>query len=125
GYASLKKDVNLSVDGEARTVSTMGSTVGDVLEDEGIELGKHDEVLPDVDEEVSDGTRISVRFARQLELTVDGKTTKHWVTATDVNSALAQVGRRYAGADLSASRSSSIGRDGMSLEVATPKKLTV
>lgn len=82
-------------------------------------------MLPDLDEKVSDGTRISVNYARPLELTVDGKTTTHWVTATDVNAALAQVGRRYSNADLSASRSSSIGRDGLALEIATPKKLTI
>lgn len=125
GYASLQKEVSLSVDGEARTVSTMGSTVGDVLEEEGIELGEHDEVLPSPDEEISDGTRIAVKYARPLKLTVDGETTTHWVTATDVDTALAQTGRRYAAADLSASRSATLGRDGMALEIATPKKLTI
>lgn len=125
GYASLNKEVSLSVDGKASTVSTMGSTVGDVLEEEGIDVNERDVVLPGVDEKISDGTRISVKYARPLELTVDGETTTHWVTSTDVDSALAEVGRRYAGSDLSASRSSSIGRDGMTLEVATPKRLTI
>ncbi|WP_110206654.1 resuscitation-promoting factor [Nocardioides daejeonensis] len=125
GYASLNKEVNLSVDGESRTVSTMGSTVGDVLESEGIDVTERDIVLPGLDEKISDGTRIAVKFARPLELTVDGKQATYWVTSTDVNSALAEVGRRYAGADLSTSRSTSIGRDGLALEVATPKKLTI
>ena len=91
GYASLQKDVSLSVDGETRTVSTMGSTVEDVLEEEGIELGEHDEVLPSPDEEIADGARIAVKYARPLKLTVDGETTTHWVTATDVDAALAQT----------------------------------
>lgn len=125
GYASLNKEVSLSVDGESRTVKTMGSTVADVLEDEGIEVGEHDEVLPSLDEEVADGSRIAVRFGRELELTVDGRTSKHWVHSTDVASALAEIDRRFQGADLSASRSAVIGRDGLALEVATPKKLRV
>lgn len=125
GYASLNKEVSLSVDGESRTVKTMGSTVADVLEDEGIEVGEHDEVLPSLDEEVADGSRIAVRFGRELELTVDGRTSKHWVHSTDVASALAEIDRRFQGADLSASRSAVIGRDGLALEVATPKKLRI
>lgn len=125
GYASLNKEVSLSVDGESRTVKTMGSTVADVLEDEGIEVGEHDEVLPSLDEEVADGSRIAVRFGRELELTVDGRTSKHWVHSTDVASALAEIDRRFQGADLSASRSAAIGRDGLALEVATPKKLRI
>ena len=60
----------------------MGDTVGEVLEAEGIEVDEtHDIVAPGLDEQVEDGNRISVRFGRELELTVDGKTTTHWVTA--------------------------------------------
>jgi uncharacterized protein YabE (DUF348 family) len=43
------------------------------------------------------------------------------VNSTDVASALGEIGRRFDGADLSASRSSSIGRSGLTLEVVTPK----
>ncbi len=125
GYSALTKDVSLSIDGESRTVSSMGSTVADVLDDEGIEISEHDQVLPGLDEEVSDGTHISVQFGRPLELTVDGVTKTHWVRSTDVKSALAEIDQRFQGADLSASRSAAIGRDGLALEVATPKKLRI
>ena len=66
---------------------------------------------PSLDEAVADGSRISVRFGRALELTVDGKTTTHWVTATDVATALAEIGRRFGGADLSTSRGTDIDRE--------------
>ena len=125
GYAALSKDVTVSLDGEPRQVSALGGTVGDVLEAEGIEVGKHDVVAPSPDEEVTDGSRISVRFGRPLELTVDGKEQTHWVTSTDVAAALGEIGNRVLGADLSTSRGAGISRDGMALEVVTPKKLTV
>ncbi len=123
GYAALSKSVTVSLDGQPREVSAMGGTVGDVLESEGIEVGKHDIVAPSVDEEVADGSRISVRFGRPLELSVDGKETTHWVTSTDVAAALGEIGSRFLGADLSTSRGAGIGREGMALEVVTPKKL--
>jgi resuscitation-promoting factor RpfB len=123
GYAALNKSVTLSLDGQPREVSAMGGTVGDVLESEGIEVGKHDIVAPSVDEEIAEGSRISVRFGRPLELSVDGNESTHWVTSTDVAAALGEIGSRFLGADLSTSRSAGIGREGMALKVVTPKKL--
>ncbi len=124
GYTALSNTVTLSIDGQSEQVTALGGTVGDVLESEGIEVTHRDLVLPSVDEAVTDGSAISVRFARPLELTVDGKTETHWVTATDVGSALVQIGERYSGADLSVSRGGSIDRSGLALEVVTPKQLT-
>ena len=43
------------------------------------------------------------------------------MNSTNVASALGEIGRRFDGADLSASRGSSIGRSGLTLEVVTPK----
>jgi len=125
GYAALNKEVRLSVDGQTRTVESMGSTVGDVLESQDIKVGEHDQVLPSLDEKVDDGTAISVRYGRPLELEVDGEARTYWVTSTDVESALSEIGRRYSGAALSASRSADIDRGGMSLTVVTPKTLTI
>jgi uncharacterized protein YabE (DUF348 family) len=124
GYTALSNTVTLSLDGQSQQVTALGGTVGDVLESEGIEVTDRDLVFPSVDEAVSDGSAISVRFGRPLELTVDGETETHWVTATDVGSALVQIGDRYAGADLSVSRGGSIDRSGLALEVVTPKELT-
>ena len=125
GYSAMSHDVTVSVDGQEREVSAMGGTVGDVLESEGIEVSDRDVVAPSLDEEVTDGSAISVRFARPLELKVDGNTTTHWVTATDVGGALSQLGSRFAGADLSVSRGGSIDREGMTLRVVTEKTLDV
>lgn len=124
GYAAMAKDVTLSVDGEAREVSSRGATVGEVLADQGIEVGEHDLVAPDLDESVEDGTLINVRLGRPIELTVDGDTETHWVTATDVDSALAEIGSTYDNSRLSLNRGAGIDRDGLELEVVTPKKLT-
>ncbi|UMG93643.1 ubiquitin-like domain-containing protein [Nocardioides sp. TF02-7] len=85
-----------------------------MLEAEGIEIGEHDLVQPALDAEVDDGSRIAVRYARQLELTVDGRTSTHWVTALSVDDALAQVGAVHRDARLSTSRGTEIDRGGLS-----------
>ncbi|GCD91511.1 resuscitation-promoting factor [Nocardioides sp. LS1] len=125
GYAALSKSVTLNLDGKSENVTAMGSTVGDVLDAEGIDIGAHDIVAPGLDEKVTDGSRITVKFGRPLDLEVDGKKHHYWVTATDVAGALGEIGQRFLGADLSTSRSGYIRRDGLHLEVVTPKTLHV
>lgn len=125
GYAALNKSVTLSLDGQSQTVSAMGGTVGDVLSAQGIEVTDKDLVAPALDEPIEDGSRISVQFGRTLSLEVDGEEKTYWVNSTTVASALGEIGRRFEGADLSTSRSTPLGRSGMTLEVVTPKKVQV
>ncbi|GGU10031.1 resuscitation-promoting factor [Nocardioides albus] len=125
GVKTSQTDVIVSVDGKAKDVSVNADTVGEVLEAEGIKVGDRDAVAPSVDTKVEDGSAISVRYARPLSLEVDGKAQDHWVTATTVGGALAELGRDYDRAELSTSRGAYIGRDGMSLDVVTPKNVKV
>jgi len=125
GVAHYDKAVALSVDGNASSVHVFGSTVGDVLAKQGIELGEHDTVVPSAASAVEDGDHISVRYGRKLTVTVDGVTREYWTTATTVDAALTEIGLRTEGAVLTASRSQPLGRDGLEMAVTTPKKVKV
>ena len=125
GYAALSKDVTLTLDGRTTHVSALGDTVGDVLASEGIEVTDKDLVAPAIDETVSDGSAIAIQFGRPLEVSVDGDSRIYWVNSTNVAAALGEIGRRFDGAELSASRSSSIGRTGLTLRVVTPKVVRI
>ncbi len=125
GYAAMRKTVHLSVDGSSQDVHVLGGTVRDVLQAQDISLGERDVVVPGLDSPVSDGASVAVKYARPLDVSVDGDEKRYWVTATDVSSALEQIGKGFSNADLSVSRGASIGRGGLALDVVTPKKLTV
>ena len=125
GYFSLSRDVTLAVDGRAHTVRTFSGDVRGVLAAEGIHLRSRDVVVPGLDSPVADGTRISVRYSKPLDLSIDGTKRTYWTTATDVAAALDQLGIRFAGAELSTSRSATIDREGMALRITTPKSLVV
>jgi len=125
GYAAMSKTVTLSVDGKTHSVRTFAGKVSDVLAAQNIKLGKHDAVAPGVTSSIADGQTIAVKYGRPLDVNVDGKPKRYWVTARDVSSALDQLGLRFSGADLTASRGATISRSGMSLGVVTPKTLTV
>ncbi len=125
GYASMRKTVTVAVDGHPSKVSSLGGTVGDVLDAQGISVGRHDVVVPSPNTPIDDGTHITVRYGRPLSLDVDGQHHTYWVTATDVHDALSQLGLRFSNADLSTSRSAGISRKGLDLTVVTPKRVVV
>ena len=125
GYAAMNKTVTLSIDGRTQQVHTMGDKVADVLKSQGIALGRHDVVAPGAGSSLTDGSTIAVKYGRPLDVKVDGKANRYWTTATNVASALQQLGLRFADAKLSANRGATIARSGMDLAVVTPKTLTV
>jgi uncharacterized protein YabE (DUF348 family) len=125
GYASMGKEVTLDVDGKLEHVRATGDTVGDVLDDQGIQLTRHDEVAPALDQSVHDGTTIAVRYGKPLTLDVDGNASTYWVTATHVRAALAEIDRSFDRAHLSVSRGAGITRHGLRIVVSTPKRLVL
>jgi uncharacterized protein YabE (DUF348 family) len=124
-YAGLRSDVTLAVDGQAGQVTTTASTVGDLLTAQHIAVGPHDVVAPSPTTALHDGTRVSVQYGRQVTVSVDGAPRTLWTTATDVGSAISALGLDTTGADLSTSRSTPVGRQGLAVAIATPKQVTV
>jgi len=125
GFAHFDKSVTLSVDGKTSAVHLFGSTVGDVLDNQGITLGAHDLVAPAVSAPINDNQKVVVRYGRLLTVTIDGQTKKYWTTSTTVSGALSELGIRADAAKLSVSRSQPLGRVGLAMSMTTPKDVTV
>ncbi|MGZ0151348.1 ubiquitin-like domain-containing protein [Kribbella sp. WER1] len=124
-YASKSKTVSISVDGQVRKVHTFGSTVADALKAEKVQVGDHDNVAPSLNSKLKDGQEIAVQYGRELTVNADGTKKAYWTTAGSVNEALADLGLRYDGAQLSTSRSAPLGRQGLELTVTTPKTVQI
>lgn len=123
-FVAYDKSVELDVDGSPRTLHTFADDVEELLEDEGVELGAHDAVVPGRSAPLSDGDEIAVRYGRPLLLTLDGHRQRVWTTARTVGGALRELGVRAEGARISAARSTPLGRGGRSVEVWTERTLT-
>jgi uncharacterized protein YabE (DUF348 family) len=123
-WLSMDKSVQLTVDGDARSISTYASTVGGVLDDAKITVGDHDTLAPGRDAKISDGSEIVLRRGRLVTLTVDGRPRQVWTTATTVQEALEQVGYRQDGLFVSANRSTRLPLSGYQLTLRTPKTVT-
>jgi uncharacterized protein YabE (DUF348 family) len=109
-YLRMDKEVTLVVDGEASTIRTLASTVGEVLDHEGIEIGSHDEIDPPPETDVEDGTTIDVLLGKQITLVLNGEERSIWIKGSlTVEEVLKQIniraGRRAA---LSVSRGKTV-----------------
>ncbi len=119
------KTATVVLDGAAQSVDFRGGTVGDVLAAAGLTVGAHDVLVPSASTKIDDGAKVALRRGRELQLVVDGAARTVWVTAASVDEALDQVGLRESGLELSASRSRSIPLAGFTLNVSTPKTVTL
>lgn len=125
GITAYDKAVTLSVDGTSQQVHAFASSVGDLLARQGISVGEHDVVVPAADASLADGQTVVVRYGRKLTVTVDGKTQEYYTTAQTVDAALAELQIRTEDAELSVSRSAPLGRQGLTMTVNHPKKITL
>lgn len=120
-----QKSVTLDVNGDIIQASTMSGDVEGALKSAGVEIDNRAMVTPALDESISDNSKITVRSARTVALTIDGKQEKIDTTALTVGSLLDQIGRSDAVIELSQARNQEIPLDGMELEIVTPKKFTL
>lgn len=121
--SAMDKSVKLDVDGHESTVSTYDNTVGEVLQEEGIQVGPHDALSPSPQAHVGHGDSIKIDRGRLLKVTVDGQEREQWVRSETVGQALSQMGIDDKGAKISADRNQPIPEKGMQLTVNTQKSV--
>lgn len=124
GTAFADNEVSLTVDGQQKSVHHLGGTIQDMLTKQGIQLGEHDQVIPDASQALHDGENVTVRFGRQVTVTFNGQTHTIWTTSTNLAEILAQLGVGD-DAKLSVDRSMSVGREGLNFTAVTPRHVTV
>ncbi|MFD1926724.1 ubiquitin-like domain-containing protein [Sporosarcina siberiensis] len=78
------RQVSILVDKDNKSIWTTKSTVNEVLEEAGIVVGEHDEVIPSLNEELADTDSITVLKAYEVTLNDGGKEKKYWTTSTTV-----------------------------------------
>ncbi|SEU27786.1 nitrate reductase molybdenum cofactor assembly chaperone [Nonomuraea wenchangensis] len=123
--SAMAKDVVVVVDGKRTAVRSFAASVRDALGDAGVALGYGDVVRPPAQQPLADGATIEVRRARPIKLTLDGRTSEHLVTSTDVAGALAELAIPAAAGQVSAPPDEAVPLSGMALTVYTRRKVYV
>ncbi|WP_456695297.1 transglycosylase family protein [Aeromicrobium sp. P5_D10] len=125
-YGAMSQTVTLSVEGVDSSIRTFGGTVSSVLDDHEVTLKTGDKVNMPLDGGLSDGDTIEVAYAKPVTLTVDGKVSKETVYDRTVDQAISSLGVTAApDAYISAKRTATVPRTGMSLVISSPKQLTI
>ena len=78
------KQVALEINQKDMSIWTTKTTVGDMLDEAGIELSKHDKVTPGPEERLGDNNTISVEQAYEFTLIDEGRKSKYWTTSTTI-----------------------------------------
>lgn len=112
---TLHKDVTLVVDGETTQITTFATSVDGALAAVDLDVSERDDVTSTAGDTLTDGDTITVRFARPVEVTIDGQATEVWTTALTVGELLddLRAGTATTAGITPVAETLSLGADGM------------
>ena len=90
-YQVSKDTIIVSANGKVEEYSTHAKTVGDLLNEEGIEVSEYDKLSHSKDTKIVEGMTIELDQAKEVAITVDGKETKVWTTESKVKNILEEA----------------------------------
>ncbi|ALS75531.1 hypothetical protein AUC31_10095 [Planococcus rifietoensis] len=83
-FEGTKNTVTITANGETEEIRTHAETVGDVLDEKAIEVGKDDFLSHSADTKIEGDAAIEWDEAEQYAVTVDGETRSAWTTENTV-----------------------------------------
>lgn len=83
-FEGTKNTVTITANGETEEIRTHAETVGDVLDEKAIEVGKDDFLSHSADTKIEGDAAIEWDAAEQYAVTVDGETRSAWTTENTV-----------------------------------------
>ncbi len=99
-YVWAQKDVQLIVGERVTYQKTMGETVGDLLEENGVTIESGDVVKPNLNTPLKEGMKVVVERATPVSFVIDGKKKAKKLVAKTVKEALNEVGEKITSQDI-------------------------
>lgn len=124
-YANARKTIELDVDGTVTTVTTFAGSVDGLLEEQGVEVGDRDLVIPAQEDALRGGGEVVVRYWHEVTVQVDGVQTPVWLTELDADGALTALADRGEDVHLVVSRSTAEGRPSLPLRLDVDKPVSL
>lgn len=91
-HEALKAEVVFAADGEEQTVKTNNETVGELLEELGINVEEDDQLSHSIDAKIIDGMEINFEKAYTITMEIDGKVSEYVTTAATIGQFLDEAG---------------------------------
>lgn len=84
------KTISINDNGLNFKVATSADKVADLLKEENIKLGDHDQVIPDINSKLYSGFNIEIKRAVKIKVAVDGKNIEAYTLEKTISKALAE-----------------------------------
>src|SRR5699024_2075924 len=118
-FDGMKAEVVFAENGEEYTVKTKTDTVGEFLDDQGVEVGTHDELSHGENTAIEDGMKIEYETSNKVLLTIDGETEEYHTTAKTVGEFFQEEGFEFSKHDEITQNNAEDIRDNIEIEVET------
>ena len=116
-FDGMKAEVVFAENGEEHTVKTTTDTVGEFLDDQGVEVGTHDELSHGENAAIEDGMKIEYETSNKVLLTIDGETEEYHTTAETVGEFFQKEGLEFSKHDEITQNNAEDIRDNIEIEV--------
>jgi resuscitation-promoting factor RpfB len=122
-FLTRTHQVTIVDDGTSRVLRSNAATVAGLLEQAGLTLGPHDTVDPAQADGF--GGRVVIGRGRPVDLTVDGRQSRRYVTSRTVHQLLAKLGLARTPTEVAGPSGGDIPRSGAAITIRTRKHLTL
>ncbi|MEI3610211.1 ubiquitin-like domain-containing protein [Pseudogracilibacillus sp. SO10305] len=120
-----KAEVVIAADGDVQKVKTSSDTVGELLDDVGIDFGKHDELSHEATTEVVDGMEIVLESANKVTVNIDGEEEEYYSTAETVGEFLEEENIEVKKHDVVSFNDMALLQDDMFIDIDQAFKVTL
>lgn len=124
-YETTKVEVIFANNGKNITVHTNANTVGELLEELGIEVGEHDKLSHNKETSIENGMEISYEMAKQVTVTIDGNERTFYTTAETVGDFFKEEGLFFSSHDNLSHEHTTLIENGLSITVDQAFQITV
>lgn len=118
-YEATKAEVVFAENGEELTINTHKDTVGELLNELGVDVGKHDLLSHQLDALIQSGMTIDYVAAKDITVTIDGKETGYSTTAETIAAFFEENNLMFTEEDELSHNISSKIEDGLHIDVTT------
>ena len=116
-FDNTPKTIELDDNGLDYKVTTNAGTVGDILKENNISLGDHDQISPAVDTNIYPGANIEISRALKIKITADGKSVDGYTLAKTVGQAVEENGIILGRLDKTDPDTNTLPQNGMAITV--------
>lgn len=122
-FLTRTHQVTIVDDGAPRVLRSNAATVAGLLEQAGLTIGPHDTVDPARTDGF--GSKVVIGRGRPVDLTVDGKQSRRYVTTRTVHQLLRRLGLTHTPTQVDGPSDGDIPRAGAAITIRTRKRLTL